>query len=181
MATDWAAAFILSGIVDATVSYVKECSVMVVGRLLCVVVCAGVSVISLTGCGSDSGHHVSGTVKFDGKPIPQGMIYFTPDASQKNVGATGYATIKNGIYNTAVNGKPTLGGPMLVKIEGVDPAVKGTPVEGDTSGEVTIKSLFPTYETTASLPKSTAKQDFEVPAEAASRQSAPESGNSTGP
>lgn len=143
---------------------------------------ASLFAVSLSGCGGNAGYHVSGVVNFEGKPIPTGKIYFTPDASKKNVGAAGFATIKNGAYNTASSdGKPQLGGPMIVKIEGFDPSAKGPQNAGDTSGEVTIKSLFPVYETTADLPKANAKQNFDVPAEAASRQIAPESGNSTGP
>ena len=144
---------------------------------------AGFCAVSLSGCGGGNvGYHASGVVNFDGKPIPMGKIYFTPDTSKKNVGATGFATIKNGAYNTAsTDGKPQLGGPMIVKIEGFDPSAKGPQNAGDTSGEVTIQSLFPAYETTADLPKASAKQNFDVPAEAASRQTASESSNSTGP
>lgn len=143
---------------------------------------ASLCAVGLVGCGGNEGYHVSGVVNFEGKPIPTGKIYFTPDTSKKNVGATGFATIKNGAYNTASSdGKPQLGGPMMVKIEGFDPSAKGPQNAGDTSGEVTVNALFPTYETAAELPKANAKQNFDVPAEAASRQIAPESNNSTGP
>lgn len=141
----------------------------------------GLCAASLSGCGGNAGYHVSGVVNFNGKPIPAGKIYFTPDTSKKNVGATGFATIKNGSYNTASSdGKPQLGGPMVVRIEGFDPSVKGPQNAGDTSGEVTVKSLFPTYETNAHLPKAGAKQNFDVPADAANRQIAPEANTSTG-
>lgn len=147
------------------------------------VLVGGLCAVSLSGCGGgNAGYHVSGVVNFDGKPIPAGKIYFTPDSAKKNVGATGFATIKNGAYNTSSSdGKPQLGGPMIVKIEGFDPSAKGPQITGDTSGEVTIKSLFPAYETTADLPKANAKQNFDVPAEAANRKTAPETNAGTGP
>lgn len=144
-------------------------------RLLHTVIAVGFCLILLPGCNRQAGYQLSGTVKFDGKPIPMGKIYFSPDNSKKNVGATGYATITNGNFNTAApDGKRHLGGPMIVKIEGFDPSAKEPTAPGDTSGEVTVKSLFPLYETSTDLPKSDAKQDFEVPLDAASRKISPE-------
>lgn len=151
-------------------------------RVLGVLFLFCLSTATLIGCGGSAGYHVSGVVNFDGKPIPTGKIYFTPDGSKNNVGPTGYATIKNGVFNTATSdGKPTAGGPMIVKIEGFDPSAKGPQNEGDTSGEVTIKSLFPAYEMAATLEKSTSKQNFDVPLEAADRKSAPETNAGNGP
>lgn len=142
----------------------------------------GLCVVGLPGCGGNAGYHVSGVVNFDGKPVPSGQIYFIPDNSKKNSGATGFATIKNGAYDTAASGgKLQAGGPMLVKIEGFDPSAKGPQIAGDTSGEVTVKSLFPAYETSVNLPKANAKQSFDVPAEAANRKIAPETSAHTGP
>src|SRR6185436_20432354 len=86
----------------------------------------GLCAVSLSGCGGNTGYHVSGVVNFDGKLIPAGKIYFTPDTSKKNAGAAGFATIQNGAYNTASSdGKLQVGGPMIVKIEGFDPSAKG--------------------------------------------------------
>lgn len=124
----------------------------------------------LCGCGGEEGYNVSGNVTFDGKPIPAGTIYFIPDTAKSNTGATGYAKIENGHFDTAApGGKPTAGGAMMVGIEGIDPAAKGTPEKGDTSGEELVKSLFPYYQTGAELPKSDTTMDFEVPADAVSR------------
>lgn len=129
------------------------------------------SLLTLIGCGGDVGYDLSGKVTFDGKPIPEGMIYFSPDSSKGNKGSTGYAKIKNGEYNTASEGgMKRLSGPVIVRIDGIDPAAKGPETPGDTSGEVTIKSLFPTYQTTAELTEGTATQDFSVPADAAIRK-----------
>ncbi len=143
---------------------------------------AALLVSGLVGCGGDAGYHVSGTVTFDGKPIPAGKIYFTPDNSKGNSGATGYATIENGAYNTsAEGGKPIVGGPTIVGIEGADPSVETDQNSADTSGEVTIKSLFPYYTTTAELPEEDVVQDFDVPAEAAAKRIRPEGPAMGGP
>jgi hypothetical protein len=136
----------------------------------------------LSGCSGREGYDVSGNVTFDGKPLPAGKIYFSPDGAKGNSGATGYATITDGKYNTAAaDGRPVVGGAMTVRIDGWNPAAAGQKAKGDTSGEVTVESLFPTYETTADLGQATGTQDFAVPAEAAKRRDAPESGVHTGP
>jgi hypothetical protein len=133
---------------------------------------AAVAACLFCGCGGEDGYHVSGKVTFDGKPVPAGMIYFTPDGAQNNEGPTGYAAIVDGEYDTSADGgKPVAGGPMIVRIDGNDPTVKAQPAPGDTSGEVLVQTLFPTYETTADLPKDDTTQDFDVPAEAAHRVS----------
>ncbi len=128
----------------------------------------------LMGCGGGSDEPVrfqsSGAVTFDGKPIPAGDIFFMPDGSKDNKGAPGFAKIVDGKYDTsAEGGKGHVGGPMIVKIEGQDPAAQGKENSKDTSGEEVIKSLFPPYETTADLPKEDGTKDFAVPAEAANK------------
>ena len=127
----------------------------------------------LAGCGQE-GHVVTGTVTFQGKPVPAGKIYLIPDETQGNSGAPGYATIENGKFDTSVTGgkSPQLG-PMKVAIEGYDPTAKVT-APGDTSGEVTAKTLFPNYETTTVLTEETTKVDFDVPASAAKPKNASE-------
>jgi hypothetical protein len=117
------------------------------------------------GCGGGNSHRVSGKVTFKGQPIPAGMIYFMPDESKGNTGPTGYADIKDGEYDTsAEGGQGIVGGPVIIAIEGIDPAAK--PDKADPSGEVTAKALFPRYETTADLPRSDSTKDIDVPAEA---------------
>lgn len=130
-----------------------------------------------SGCGQESGHRISGKVTFDGTPISSGMIYFTPDGAKGNSGQSGFAKIVDGEFDTAKEGgKPTIGGPSLVRIDGFDPAGAVSPAKGDTSGEVLLKSLFPTYEISSDLPKGEGTQDFAVPAEAAKRVDQPENG-----
>jgi len=103
------------------------------------------------GCGSKL-HHVSGTVTFKGKPVPQGKIYFSPDGSKGNKGAAGFADIKDGAYDTkAKGGQGTIGGPVIVTIQGSDGS----------------KALFVEYKTPVDLPKEGTTKDFDVPESAA--------------
>ena len=59
--------------------------------------------LTLMGCGSAEDtperYQISGTVSFDGKPVPTGEIVINPDAG--NTGEGSYAVIKNGKYETA--------------------------------------------------------------------------------
>ena len=143
---------------------------------------AGLVVCLFSGCGKSDGFNVSGNVTFNGEPIPAGKIYFSPDGSKGNIGATGYATITAGKYDTsAPDGRSIPGGAMTVRIEGWNPSVPGEQAQGDTSGEQTFAALFPSYETTADLAAANATQDFDVPAEAANRKDAQESNVHVGP
>ncbi|WP_339729779.1 hypothetical protein [uncultured Gimesia sp.] len=131
--------------------------------------CAG----TLVGCGSDvTLYNVRGKVQFDGKPLPYGQIKFIPDTSKDNKGGGGYAEIIEGEYDTAKNGKGTIGGPHLVEINGFDGVASGTPPTGENSEETTGylpngKLLFFGFRTEADLPKAEGTQDFSVPAIAA--------------
>lgn len=118
-----------------------------------------------TGCGSGE-NRVSGNITFDGKPVPSGKIYFTPDTSKGNSGPTGYADIKDGFYDTAAAaGKSVSQGPMVVAIEGLAPLA--APAGGEGSEDITATVLFPRYETRLELSGGAATYDIEVPAEAA--------------
>jgi hypothetical protein len=117
------------------------------------------------GCGGGpSLYRVSGNATFAGKPIPTGKIYFSPDSSKGNTGATGYADIKDGKYDTsAAGGRGTIGGAMIVRIEGAD----GIRIDEERPAG---NALFPSYETSVELAKSGTTKDFDVPANAATAQ-----------
>ncbi len=122
------------------------------------------------GCGDKGVHHVSGKVTFQGKDVPQGMIYFMPDGSKGNTGPTGYAEIKDGQYDTdSATGKAAPPGPLVIAIEGFDPsAAPDKPKPGEeVSEEATVKVLFPRYEITFDMPAEDITKDIEVPADAA--------------
>jgi len=114
----------------------------------------------VAGCG-DSGtrYNVSGKATFDGKPIPVGRIYFDPDPKTNPKGLQGTAEIKDGQYDTAKSRKGPSGGAVTVRIEGAD----GVRVDDEHPNG---KPLFPSYKTTAELPKETTTKDFDVPASA---------------
>jgi hypothetical protein len=118
------------------------------------------------GCGSNDGYRVSGTITFNGQPVPGGKIYFIPDGAKGNKGPTGFADIKNGSYDTSASGgKGAVAGPVIIAVEGLDPSAP--PGKADPSGEITAKVLFPRYELEAELPTSSSTKDISVPAEAA--------------
>lgn len=119
------------------------------------------------GCG-DGTYRVSGKVTFKGEPVPAGKIYFIPDGSKGNSGATGYADIKDGQYDTSSgNGRGCIGGPVIIAVEGIDPNAPPEKKKGEeASAEATAKTLFPRYEIAADLPKSSSTKDIEVPADA---------------
>lgn len=116
------------------------------------------------GCGGEKTYRVSGKVTFKGQPVPSGKIYFMPDSAKGNTGQTGFANIRDGQFDTSASGgRGTIGGPVVIAIEGIDPASKD---KAEKSPEVEAKALFPRYEIPADLPKSDTTKDIDVPAEA---------------
>ena len=109
------------------------------------------------GCSQDEGpkrFHLTGTVTFDGKPIPQGMIVFTPDLSKNNDGPQGVANIKDGRYDTqAAGGQDITGGPMAVSVTGLS---------------ADSRPLCQ-YDFSIELPLEKSTKDIAVPASAASK------------
>src|SRR5947207_9499998 len=119
------------------------------GLAVAAVVCAG-------GCGGEKTYNLSGTVTFQGKPVPAGQIVFEPDASAGNHGQAAFAKIKDGHYDTRIDGSGTVGGPHLVLIHGRDGIPRGELLNG--------LPLFRDYNTKVDLPKASGEQNFEVPA-----------------
>lgn len=109
------------------------------------------------GCGTkESGptrYQVSGTVTFDGKPVPAGTIYLEPSS-----GPAGFAQIVDGKYDTR-SGKGHSGGAHNVLIEGFDGRATNPGEMG--------KPIFKPYRVEADLPKSDSTQNFDIPASAA--------------
>jgi len=119
-----------------------------------------------TGCGSqENSYRVSGKVTYDGKPVPAGRVIFEPDAAKGNTGPQGFAVITNGEFDTARPGsKGSIGGPMLVKIDGFDGVPRGE--EGPPLGT----PLFPAGDVQElDLPKADSTHDFAIPQTQASR------------
>lgn len=102
---------------------------------------------------------VSGKATFDGKPIPSGKIMFEPDSTKGNEGPQGSADILNGVFDTKLGGKGTVGGPHNVRLQGFD----GKKVEGWPDGQ----PIFIEFTIPADLPKESTTKDFDVPRKAA--------------
>ncbi|MEW4565484.1 hypothetical protein AB1K70_23355 [Bremerella sp. JC770] len=113
-------------------------------------VLSALSVIIPSGCSSSAGdyepYHVSGTIQYDGKPVPSGRIDFFPDRSKGNQGTAGYAVIHNGVFDTKERGKPTVGGFHRLVITGLREDKQASNVP-DT--QLVDMSLFPRYESEA--------------------------------
>ena len=81
----------------------------------------GCFLASLSGCGwgssGPSRSSVRGHVTYAGKPIPKGLIRFTPDHSKGNSGPGATADINDGVYQTD-SGKGVVSGPHVVVITG---------------------------------------------------------------
>jgi hypothetical protein len=131
--------------------------------------------VGLSGChdGKTDEYQVSGTVTFGGKLVPAGVVLFTPDGSRQNRGPAGYAKIKDGKYDTAVDGQGTVGGPHLVRINGLD----GHPRPESPDGT----SIFTDYSVQVDLPKANTTHDFDVPASAGTSTRPDAAANHRGP
>lgn len=113
----------------------------------------------LGGCGSgEQRFELSGTITYEGRPVPAGYIVFNPDAAAGNTGPGSTADIRDGRYTTPPGGG-TMGGPHTVSIFGFD----GTPytMEGGMPNPMG-KPLF-TTDLRVDLPKQRASHDFALP------------------
>ena len=73
------------------------------------------------GCGSgEKLFTLTGTVTYDGKPVPAGVIYFDPDPTKGAGGTQGFATIKDGKFTTGVGGQGIQGGAYDIRVMGFD-------------------------------------------------------------
>jgi hypothetical protein len=86
-----------------------------------IAVALAAAVGAVVGCAEEGPkrNRLSGSVTFDGQPIPYGDILFTPDGSKKNTGPQGIANIRDGKYDTsAEGGKGIAGGPTIIRVTG---------------------------------------------------------------
>jgi hypothetical protein len=124
-------------------------------RVTCLLLCA-ITIAGL-GCGQRGPklYHLRGRVTLGGQPVPAGQIFFDPDLAQGSDGPGGYAFIKNGDFDTRLDGRSHQGGPHQIRIQAFD---------GKPGAELPLgRMMVPEYTTTAELPKQDAQQDFEVP------------------
>jgi hypothetical protein len=115
------------------------------------------AVAGLAGCGaSDKLYDVSGTITFEGKPIPKGLIFFDPDGSNGTPGPQGFANIEDGKFDTAIpgKGKGIRGGTYTIRISGFD---------GKEGPEAPFgQFLFPEHQFTKELPAHNHTFDYEI-------------------
>ena len=116
-----------------------------------------IGLVSLCGCSpGERVYQLSGTITYAGKPVPAGHVIFEPDNNAGNKGGPGFAKIKDGRYDTSIlDGHGVMGGPHIVRIQGMDGVVRGELLNGI--------PLFQEYVTTADLPKGNGTKDFDVP------------------
>lgn len=114
---------------------------------------AAVAAALVCGCGGGEEplHDVTGTVTYDGKAVPAGVVYLDPDAATG--GRQGFANIRDGKFDTADKGRGVRGGGgYVIRVTGFD----GRPVSEGPLG----KPLWaPEYE----FKKSIGKEKTELP------------------
>ena len=126
-------------------------------RFFCLVaaVLAGAALLASCG-GSEQLYDVSGTITFEGRPIPKGLIFFDPDTSKGTPGTQGFANIDNGKFDTALAGKGRgiRGGTYHIRISGFD---------GKEAPEAPFgQFLFPEHQLTKELPPQKQTFDYDV-------------------
>ena len=124
----------------------------------------GMVSLPLVGCsGANDGparFELSGTVNYQGKPVPYGELLFIPNSSKGNQGTSAVAIIEAGRYQTAED-KGIIGGPHHVEIKGFD----GPPVSGavPADGETAPKQLFKQLKVDVDFPREASTYDFDLP------------------
>jgi len=126
--------------------------------------CAGLVVMSGMGCGGAASdgprrYTISGTVTYQGQPIPVGTISFEPDTEKGNSGPGSMADIVNGKYTTPP-GKGGVGGSYLARIEGYD----GTEIQTGEGVSHTGNPLFKMQTLQLEFPQKDSVVDLTVPA-----------------
>lgn len=125
------------------------------GAILLTLAATGTVCLLSLGCSTADGpprYHVSGSVTYQGKPVPGGRIMFEPDATQGNSGPGAVAEISEGRYATRSD-RGVVGGPHRVTIYGTD---------GTVATEERDNALFVPYRTEVDLPEADTTHDFSI-------------------
>lgn len=126
---------------------------------------AALAMLVMFGCADSNGpsqYTLSGSVLYQGKPVPAGEITLSPDGDRGNTGPGSIAAIKDGKYQT-LPGKGIVGGAYVVQIIGFD----GVPVDEMSSAGT---ALFPPYETRVEFPRESTTHDFTISPSASASQ-----------
>jgi hypothetical protein len=118
-----------------------------------------VLIFALAGCSGEQGpkrYRVSGTITFDGKPVPHGAVLFSPDTAKGNTGPQGIAEIKDGKYDTAGSRAPGIaGGATIVRVTALS----------NPNGKLLCEHEF-----SVELPNADSTHDIQIPASAAKKK-----------
>jgi hypothetical protein len=130
-------------------------------------ICGWCVMVTLAGCSrgpSLDRFPVAGTVTHDGRPVPQGAVFFEPTAAVGAIAATGFAVIENGSYRTSPKTSPGKG-LYTVRIIGRDgtAATEKDLAEMMPGQKFLGQPLFRDYSTTMELTGSNDRLDFTVP------------------
>lgn len=123
-----------------------------------------VCLLMIAGCGTDAPpgpdrFPVSGSVTFEGQPVPAGEIFFEPDAEKGNSGPVASTTFREGEYSLDAD-SGHVGGAMIVRVIGYD----GKPPDGpEAEMNPHGMQLFPPYRTQIELPADASTRDIDVP------------------
>jgi hypothetical protein len=111
------------------------------------------------GCNPDGlkRYQVSGTVTFDGQPIAEGEIRFSPDNTKGNTGPQGYAAIQNGKFTT-LKETGVIAGSMYATVTAVDP-IKG---EEKNDGSSSRKIIFENWNYAFEMPAKSHVLDLKI-------------------
>lgn len=104
---------------------------------------------------------VSGAVLFDGKPVPYGSIWFEPDLSAGPESPTGFASIRDGKFQTTPEKSPKAG-MYTMRISG---AAQSREELARTSGndEAIVEPLFREYTQSIEIPETGTAIEVTIP------------------
>ena len=130
-------------------------------------ICGWCVMVTLAGCSrgpSLDRFPVAGTVTHDGRPVPQGAVFFEPTAAVGAIAATGFAVIENGSYRTPPKTSPGKG-LYTVRIIGRDgtAATEKDLAEMMPGQKFLGQPVFPEYSTTMELTGGNGQLDLVVP------------------
>ena len=112
--------------------------------------------VAVAGCSPSNGrNNVFGTVTYDGKPIPAGVMVFEPDTAQGNSGPAAMLQFKGGQYKSE-SGRGPVKGPHRVRVQGFD-GVADKEMPGG-------RQLFAEKVVTVDIPDGGGQVDIDVPA-----------------
>jgi hypothetical protein len=119
------------------------------------VAAAVVALAGLSGCGDEKLQDVTGTITYDGRPLPAGVVWFDPEPNHPGKPPQGYAYIKDGRFNTAEQGRGVKAGAYLVRVEGFD---------GKPGNELPMgKPLFTDFQEKREMPKGPVDLEIRIP------------------